>query len=177
MAIVSSRSALPLTTVTARALASCAALALLASCGSDPVNVAGNYTINLTNGPNGCMLSSWTEGDTATGVPVSITQDGANVTVTVTGLAGAYLDAVIGGHVFTGTVSGSHVDARLTGRPGAMGSCAYTQIVELDADLDGDVLTGSLRWFAQTNGLPECGMYNTCENTQQLNGTRPPSAR
>lgn len=150
-------------------------LALLPSCGSEPANVRGSYAINLTNGPNGCELDDWTVGETTTGVPIVVTQDGADTTLTVQGLTATYLDVVIGGHVFEGRVSGSHIDATLTGRAGAMGSCAYTQIVELDADLDGDVLMGNLRWYARTNGLADCGRFNTCENTQQLNGTRPPT--
>lgn len=152
-----------------------ASLALLASCGGDPVDVAGTYTINLTSGPNGCELDGWTEGETTSGVPVVITQDGSSVTVTVQGVAAGYLDLVVGGHVFEGAVSGDHIDATLTGRAGSEGSCAFTQIVELDADLEGDLLTGALRWYARTNGLADCGILNSCQNTQQLNGARPPS--
>ncbi|AKF09903.1 hypothetical protein DB32_007052 [Sandaracinus amylolyticus] len=148
----------------------------IASCGNDPENVAGTYTINLTNGPNGCMLDNWEEGDTVTGTTIAVTQDGDAVTVNVEGLAGAYLDVVVGSRQFVGSVDGSHIDARLTGNAGTTGSCAYTFIVDLDADLDGDVLEGTLTWFAQTNGLAECGMYNTCQNTQAFNGTRPPSS-
>jgi hypothetical protein len=155
---------------------SLAALSAVSGCGGDPVDVRGTYAINLTNGPNGCELENWTVGETSTGVPVVITQDGANVTVTVQGAAAVYLDVAIGGHVFEGTVSGRHIDATLTGRAGALGSCAYTSIVDLEADLDGDLLTGRLRYYAQTNGLADCERFNTCENTQQLNGTRPPSS-
>ena len=148
----------------------------LASCGDDPANVAGTYTINLTNGPNGCMVDSWEEGATSTGTTVVITQEGSSISADVQGLAGTYLDVVVGSSVFEGMVSGSHIDARLTGRAGAMGSCAYTFLIDMDADLDGDVLEGTLRWYAQTNGLEECGMYNTCQNTQAFNGARPPGS-
>lgn len=148
----------------------------LASCGDDPANVAGTYTISLTNGPNGCMTESWEEGATSSGTTVVITQDGDAITADVQGVAGTYLDLVVGSSEFVGTVSGDHIDARLTGRAGTMGSCAYTLLIDMDADLDGDVLEGTLRWFAQTNGLAECGMYNTCQNTQAFNGTRPPGS-
>lgn len=163
-------------TLTSLRLGLIGSLTLLASCGGDPANVAGTYTINLTSGPNGCELEGWTEGATTSAVPVVITQDGSSVTVTVQGVAAGYLDLVVGSHVFEGAVSGDHIDAMLTGRTGSEGSCAFTQFVALDADLDGDVLTGALRWYAQTNGLEECGILNSCENTQQLNGARPPSS-
>lgn len=148
----------------------------LASCGGDPANVAGTYTINLTNGPNGCMVDNWDEGATSTGTTVVITQDGSTIEADVQGLAGTYLDLVVGSSVFEGTVSGDHIDARLTGHARTQGSCAYTLLIDMDADLDGDVLQGSLRWFAQTNGLESCGILNTCQNTQAFNGTRPPGS-
>lgn len=148
----------------------------LAGCGDDPANVAGTYTISLTNGPNGCMVDNWEEGATSTGTTVVITQEGDAIMADVQGVAGAYLDLVVGSSVFEGTVSGEHIDARLTGRAGAQGSCAYTLLVDMDADLDGDVLQGSLRWFAQTNGLESCGALNACQNTQAFNGTRPPGS-
>ncbi|WP_236519193.1 hypothetical protein [Sandaracinus amylolyticus] len=149
---------------------------MIASCGNDPENVAGTYTINLTNGPNACMFANWEEGSTVTGTTIAVTQDGESVTVNVEGLAGAYLDVVVGGNQFVGTVDGSHIDARLTGRAGTEGSCAYTFIVDLEGDLDGDVMEGTLTWFQQTNGITECGIRNSCQNTQAFNGTRPPGS-
>lgn len=148
----------------------------LASCGDDPANVAGTYTISLTNGPNGCELDSWEEGATSTGTTVVITQEGDAISADVQGVAGTYLDLIVGSSMFEGTVSGSHLDARLTGRALTQGSCAYTVLIDMDADLDGDVLQGSLTWFAQTNALESCGILNTCRNTQAFNGTRPPGS-
>lgn len=159
----------------ARSLSIVPVLLLVASCGSDPVDVAGTYTVNLTNGTNGCMVMNWTEGDTTTGVPLTITQDGSSFTATVTGLAATSLDIYPGAHTFTGTVSGSHLDGTLVGRAASMGSCAYTVNIDLDADLDGDVLTGELHWYADTNSSADCGMYATCSNQQAFNGTRPPT--
>jgi hypothetical protein len=151
------------------------ALALVSSCGGSPADVAGSYTVNLTNGANGCGTDGWMEGSTTTAVPIEITQDGSSFTATVTGLAATYLDVAVGAHVFTGPVSGSHLDGTLRGTGRSMGSCAYTLNVDLDADLDGDVLVGELRWYADTNSSPDCGMYATCSNLQSFNGTRPPT--
>ncbi|MBX3247536.1 MAG: hypothetical protein KF901_10200 [Myxococcales bacterium] len=151
----------------------CSFACLLASCGSSPADFAGTYTINLTNGANECGVMGWTVGETSTSTIV-ITQREAEATVDVQGLARTYLDVVVGAHTFQGTISGDHVDATLTGRAGSEGSCAYTLMIDLSADLEGDLLTGELRWYARTNGLPECGVYNTCTNRQAFNGTRPP---
>jgi hypothetical protein len=151
------------------------AQASLASCGSDPADVSGTYTVNLTNGPNQCELSGWTVGESSTAIPVVITQDGASIEADVQGGTGVYLDLIVGSSTFTGTVSGTHLDLELVGRAGSMGSCAYTWRTSLDADLDGDVLTGQLVWYADTNSSAECGIYATCRNTQSMNGARPPT--
>lgn len=151
----------------------CSIALLLASCESSPADFAGMYTINLTNGANQCDVMGWTVGESSTSTVV-ITQSDANATVEVQGLARTYLDLVVGAHTFQGTISGDHLDATLTGRAGSEGSCAYTLMIDLSADLDGDVLIGELRWYARTNNLPDCGVYNTCTNRQSMNGTRPP---
>lgn len=151
------------------------ALALLASCGSEPAGVAGSYTVNLIHGANGCMTADWMEGDTTMAVPLEITQEGASFTATVTGFAALYLDGAVGSHVFTGQVSGSHLDGTLRGTGRSTGTCAYTLNIDMDADLSGDVITGQLRWYADTNSSPDCGMYATCSNLQSFNGTRPPT--
>src|SRR5689334_11840685 len=85
-----------------------------AACGG-PANVAGDYTIALTNHDNGCNLGNWTVGDTASGIPVTITQASGNATATVGGLAQVALDAGLGGHAFTGPVDGNDVDLELFG--------------------------------------------------------------
>src|SRR5215831_1933245 len=95
-------------------------------CGSD-VNVAGTYTVAVTNGENGCNLQNWNVGNSASGIPLMITQNGSALTATVNGLTGTYLNLVLGSSAFTGTVSGNDINLRLVGtRTGNMASCAYT---------------------------------------------------
>jgi len=159
----------------ARSLSIVPLLLLLASCGNDPADVAGSYSVSLTARENGCMLDGWTEGSTSTGVPLTITQEGASFTAEVTGATALVLDAIVGSHTFTGTVSGSHLDGTLRGRAMSMGTCAYTMNIDLDADLSGDVLTGELHWYPDANDSPDCGIYASCSNRQVFNGTRPPT--
>jgi hypothetical protein len=151
------------------------AAAVTASCAS-PADIAGNYTVNVTNGENGCSLDGWTAGATTTAIPFVITQSDADATGSVEGLAGTYLDLVLGNHIFTGEVRGDQFEATLYGtRPTTRGMCTSTVNVDLFATLDGDFLEGTLTYSAQTNGAPDCAELETCENIQSFNGTRPPT--
>lgn len=145
------------------------------SCAS-PADIAGNYTINVTNGDNGCSLENWTVGDTASSIPFVITQTDDMATGEVQGLVGGYLTLVLGSMRFTGEVRGDQFEATLYGtRSGTRGMCAFTTNVHLFATLDGDYLEGTLTYSAETNGAPDCAELETCENIQSFNGTRPPS--
>lgn len=151
------------------------ALWVVAACGTDDVNAAGNYTIALTSGANGCNLSNWTVGGQTTGIAVGITQSGKDVTATVAGLAGGALDVVLGSHVFAGTVSGDSLDMTILGTvPKSMGNCTYTFNSEIPATLSGDALSGSVEYRAATNGNPDCATLVGCLSVQQFNGSRPP---
>lgn len=155
----------------------CLCLGLVA-CGGDeaPADVAGEYTISITYRDNGCMLMDWTDGETATGIPLVIAQEGAEITADVGGLAGAWYDLVIGGSTFEGVVDGHRIDMTLYGtRSYTDGACAGTIQVDGEASLVGDALDGELVYSFDTNGSPDCGYRETCRNRQQLNGTRPPT--
>lgn len=151
-------------------------IAALAGCGSDPANVAGDYTIAVTNRTNGCDLTNWTEGNTAQNIPVEIVQNGSAATADVTGGVGGLLDVWLGSSLFTGNVSGSDLDLLLTGTTAyQMGECDYTMNATIDATLTGDVLTGEILYEAQTDGDNECGVLTGCVSIQEFNGTRPPT--
>lgn len=152
-------------------------IAALAGCGgSDPADVHGDYTIAVTNRTNGCDLTNWTEGNTASGIAVEITQNGGSASAEVMGTVGGLLDVWLGSRIFTGSVDGSHLDLRLTGETTfATGECDYTMDAVIDGDLDGDVLTGEIRYEAQTDGDPDCGDLTGCTSIQEFNGTRPPT--
>lgn len=145
----------------------------LAACGGN-ANVAGEYTIALTNRDNGCSLANWTVGNQTSGVPVSITQSGDNVTAKVNGTAGAVLGLFIGTSSFTGDNS---IDLNALGTIAKQaGTCTWTYNGEITADLAGDVLTGRIDYRAADNGNPDCTTMNIhgCDSYQDFNGTRPP---
>lgn len=151
-------------------------LVAAAACGGgDPVDVSGEYTVAVTNRDNGCMLENFNPGDTATGIPVVITQDDDAITVSINGAAGVVLDFALGAHVYTGAVAGDSFELELLGTRGLQqGNCAFTFNSTIAGTLDGDVLTGAIDYRAATNGNPDCAALEGCRTFQDFNGTRPP---
>ena len=146
-----------------------------AGCGS-PANVAGDYAVNLTNKDNGCAFPNWTVGQMTSNIAMTIVQSGSDVTATVGGLGGAFLVAVLGSASFTGTASGNSIDLTLFGtRNATQGSCSYTVNAEIDGQIGGDLLEGTIDYKTATNGSPDCGALQGCASEQAFNGTRPPT--
>lgn len=152
------------------------AQALVFGCGGEPANVAGSYTIAVTNAENGCNFDNWVEGETSQGIMVDITQNDTAVSAQVEGLTGTLLSLVLGSNVYTGEVDGSHLELIIYGEVAAtQGNCTFTYNSIIDADSDGDVLTGEIRYEAATVGNPDCAAIEGCVTRQQFNGTRPPT--
>ena len=146
-----------------------------AACGGSDADVAGNFSVSVTNRDNGCNFQNWTVGDQATGIQVTITQDGSNVTATVGGVTGALLDIALGGHAYTGVVDGDDLALDLVGtRAMQMGNCTFTYNSAIDASIDGDVLTGEVHYRGAGNGNSDCASITGCDTFQDFNGTRPP---
>ena len=153
-------------------------LVVAGACSSTPpANVAGQYTVAVTNRDNGCNLQNWTVGQSAANIQVAITQNGSTADATVQGAVGGYLDIILGSHDFTGTIDGHHLSLTLFGtRTSNSGNCTWTYNANLEADLSGDVLTGTIDYSPKTNGNPDCTpTLTTCASRQDFNGTRPPT--
>ena len=149
---------------------------LLLACGSDPADVAGNYTVAVTNGPNECMLASWEAGRSSDGIELLVSQSGSSATADVRDFTtGTVLDLWLGGSSFSGDVDGDELDLILIGtREQSAPGCTYTIDAELDGTLDGDVLIGTITY--RPNPIEgTCGILESCRNVQQFNGTRPPT--
>ena len=152
-------------------------VALLAGCGSgSPADVAGNYTLAITNRDNGCNFMNWTVGEMATNIGFTVTQTAeGDVSGIVNGVVGTYLTLVVGSNVFNGTVSGNDLDLTLVGSRAYMqGQCTYTLRATARASLDGDFLAGTIDYTTATNGHADCGTLEGCHSLQDFNGTRPP---
>lgn len=153
------------------------ALLCAAACGGDddPADVSGNYSVALVNRQNGCNLAGWTEGATASDVPLTIAQDGATVTGTIGGVAQIFLVALLGGSDFSGEVDGDALALSHEGtRTFSNGNCAYTYNAVIEAELDGDILAGEIQYRAATNGGSDCGALTGCVSAQEFNANRPP---
>ena len=153
------------------------AVAALAGCSGADADVAGNYTVALTNGENGCMFANWTVGAQATGIPMIATQDGSKLTVTIEGGARIYLELLLGSgkNVFSGTVDGDDISVESIGtRAATTGNCTYTYNSKISGTLDGDVLRGRIEYRAADNGNSDCTTVHGCLTSQEYNGTRPP---
>ena len=152
-------------------------LVLALGCGSDsPVNVAGTYTLSLTVQKNECGILGNSVGESASGVPMVVTQSGTDVQGQIQGLGGLALGIAMGTDTFTGKVSGDSLDLSIDGTmAGSAGTCAFTRNARMRAELAGDVLTGTVTYTFATNCTADCGIRDTCQDVQVFNGTRPPS--
>ena len=134
------------------------------------------YAVGITNKTNDCMLDNFAVGQMASNIPITITQQDANVTVVVGGIAGAALTLSLGSATFHGTVDGAELSLQLFGtRSVTKNSCAYTMNATIHGTLVGDVLQGSITYAPATNGSPDCGILTSCTSSQDFNGTRPPT--
>lgn len=145
-------------------------------CSSDPAQVAGTYTVGVTNRDNGCNFANWTVGAMSSGVTVAITQSGSTATANVTGAIGTYFDFAFGTSMFTGPIDGDQLDLKLMGtRAQTSGNCTFTYDGEITATSSGDILTGRIDYTPATNGHTDCAAVTGCVTYQDFNGTRPPT--
>lgn len=150
-------------------------MAALVGCSTDPAQIAGDYTVGITNRDNGCNFANWTVGGMTAGVDVKVAQSGSNVTADVTGGVGAVLDFAFGASAFTGSINGNELDLKLEGtRVQQTGTCTYTYNGEIIATAKGDILTGRINYTPATNGNSACASVAGCLTYQEFNGSRPP---
>ncbi len=152
------------------------AASLLAACGDDrPANVAGDYTLNLTNGNNGCNFSLFNTGASVSNVSLNMDQDAHSVTGTVTGGAGTLLNGLLGSSRFEGSVDEKRVHMEIVGsRAGSQGNCAFTVNATLSAVAEGDFLEGTIEYTRVDNGNLDCQPLADCVTVQSFNGARAP---
>ncbi len=139
-----------------------------------PSDVGGTYSVTLVNGANGCNFDSWMVGAVYPNVTVTFTQNGTNLTGKVEGAAAIAFGLTVGTTDLSGTVSGNTVEATAFGTiPHTSGNCIYTYGSKIEANISGDYIEGTVRFYPQGNGNPDCAKVD-CATTETFNGTRPP---
>jgi hypothetical protein len=150
-------------------------LGVVAACGGEPADVSGEYSLAVTNRDNGCEFDDWQEGDTAQNIPLTVDQDGRDVTARLGGLAGLFVEAVLGSRTFEGVVSGDRVTLELYGsRSLSEGNCTFTINATVTGTLIGNALSGFIDYTPAHNGNPDCSSIDRCVTTQEFSGSRPP---
>jgi hypothetical protein len=134
-----------------------------------PADVAGTYTLSVTDGANGCTIPNFTTGATSTGVMVQITQSGSNVSATVMGYSGLVL-AFATGNTLSGTISGNQATLTATGNH-TQGNCAYTTTASSSMTFSGKQVQGSISYTDTGNGSTDCGALQQCTSTQTFTGS------
>jgi uncharacterized transporter YbjL len=153
----------------------------LLACGSEsfqeapPVNVAGTYSVAITNKSNGCNFDRWQEGSTTQNIELVMTQEGAKARGTVGGLVGGLLEAWLGTKTFDGDVTTNRVNLKAIGKnPQTVAGCTSTTTATLEGVLTGNALQGTITYTYSTNKSPDCGFRDTCATIQDFSGSRPP---
>ena len=159
-------------------LAPILALGLLAGCGGDEdgftVDVAGSYTVAVTNRESSCQMGDWMEGNMAAGIPFDVTQEGQNVHATVGGAVGVYVLLVQGNADFDGSVDGTKIALTNYGmRSVTQGNCTFTYNATIAGELNDDAISGTITYAPATNENPDCSDVE-CASVQEFSGSRPP---
>jgi hypothetical protein len=155
------------------ALVAVAAAACSSNDGEPPAQVAGTYTLTVTDGQNGCSVMNFTTGASQSGIVITVTQNGSALSATVTGVSGLVL-AVATGNTLSGSIVGS--DAQLTSSANhVQGGCAYatTATANISFLANGQV-KGAMLYQDSGNGSADCGVMQQCTSNQTFTGTRTP---
>ncbi|MBL8679514.1 MAG: hypothetical protein JNK05_10130 [Myxococcales bacterium] len=147
---------------------------VLAACA--PPDVAGSFSGAITNRDNPCQLAGFTPGAMSSGVTMTVTQSGTNVTVSVEGAARLALAAFVGStEPMTGSTTGNGFSVRQVGRvPMSQMGCTFNTLVEATARLSGNSLEGTVAYSYQVTDASACGYRATCRTTQDFSFVRPP---
>lgn len=152
-------------------------LLTLGACGSEDeftADVAGNYTIALTNDASSCPFENWEEGKETSGIGFAITQDGQKAHGKLDGLAAAFFQLWLGSPDFDGSIKGRSLSLTNFGMtPTQQGNCSFTYNATVKATQTGDTIEGTITYSPQTNGNPDCAAVE-CSASQRFSGSRPP---
>jgi hypothetical protein len=154
-------------------------LAPLTGCGGGEdeftADVAGSYTVGVTNRASTCNLENWMEGNMSQGIQFDIMQEGSELDATVDGLTGIYVALVLGSADFEGSVRGYNIQLTNYGTNSFNeGNCTFTYNASLAGRIDDDAISGTITYAPATNDNPDCADVE-CSAVQEFSGSRPPN--
>ncbi len=141
----------------------------------EPDAFEGTYVILLIAGVNDCF-DDWQTGNVAV-AEAEVVQQGAEVGVTVTGIAGGLFAIVFGGEpVFAGAVEGDVLAATFSGAfATSEASCTWTWRSRIEMTVQDPDFEGRVTYWPQTNGHPSCAEIRPdCRSVQTLIAVRNP---
>jgi hypothetical protein len=149
----------------------------LCSCSSNDeftADVAGVYSVGITNQESTCPFDNWVVGKETPGIGLSITQDGQTVHGALDGLIGVFFAAAFGSANFDGSIKGNSLTLNNYGtRAQMMGNCSFTYNATVQGTQTGDSIAGTITYSAATNNNPDCSAVE-CSASQKFSGSRPP---
>jgi hypothetical protein len=149
-------------------------VAMVAACsGNDsdgpPAQVAGNYTLTITDQQNGCNVENFTTNASQSGTVIAIAQDGSSLSMTAMSTQGLVL-AFAAGDTLAGTIDGSQ--ASLSSSSGlSQGGCQYSTTATTNAHFSDSQVTGTILYTQMGNGSSDC-VVQQCTSTQTFTGSR-----
>jgi hypothetical protein len=143
--------------------------------GEPAANVAGDYTVSLTNGANTCpSKSDWIEGNQSTGIPFTIQQDGNRIWAEAEGPAAVLFILVTGEVAFEGEVHENAFSMTNYGtKVSQEGNCTYTVNATIAGTVDGNTIEGTVVYRPAVTDNPDCAALD-CQAEQLYSGIRPP---
>lgn len=140
---------------------------------TSPASVAGTYTVNVTDGQNGCNIPNFTSGAMTSDISVVVSACGSQVCANVQGVSGFFLSVGVGTSTLTGSIQGN--TATLTASAShANATCMYTTTATATLTFDGNTMQGTMTYTDSGNGSPDCGVAQQCTSEQTFAGSRPP---
>jgi len=144
------------------------------ACSSDPngptAQVAGDYTLTVTDNQNGCQVENFTTGASQSGITMTIAQNGSSLSATGTGSTGLML-AFATGDTLNGWIDGQ--EASLTSSVShTVGGCAYSTTATANLTFTGNQIQGTILYTDSGNGSSDCGFMQQCTSTQTVTGSR-----
>lgn len=141
-----------------------------------PADLAGDYTVTLTNVSNTCPGVPGWEDDQMTELEYDIRQNGAELSAAVQGNAALEVVVLTGADEFNGSIHGnSFVLTDVGPNVTTVGTCSYTVNAVVSGAVDGDAITGKVIYRPQLSADPscnaDCAPYD-CEVEQDYAGTR-----